>query len=190
MKYSIDLVRRIREAEHQTQTTRAKVFAVAVTCLAILGLTVAYSAQRITVMNRVLEQERRKLTRIETEYKQYKATEMTVAKSDIELLDKLQRERIYWTKKIAAMALHLPKDYWIVHFEHKRDAFKVDGYGYISHRQEQLVTIDDYLNRLRIDEQFKDPFERVFLTATKRTDEDNRRRVSFEYAALPKEEKK
>ncbi len=190
MKYSINLVRRIRESEQQTQTARAKVFAVTITSLAILGLAVAYSAQRIMVMHRVLDEERRKLTRIETEYKQYKATEMTVAKSDIELLDKLQGDRIYWTKKIAAMALHLPKDYWIVHFEHKRKAFKVDGYGYISPRQEQLVTIDEYLNRLRVDDQFRDPFERVFLTSTKRTDEETRRRVSFEYAALPREESK
>jgi hypothetical protein len=110
-------------------------------------------------------------------------TNTFIDKSDIELLDKLQNKKVFWTRKIAAMAQHLPENYWITRFTFEHAVFSVSGYGYITPNQEQLISIDDYLNMMRSDRLFNDVFIYIYLTSTARTDEDSRERVSFEYIA-------
>jgi hypothetical protein len=108
---------------------------------------------------------------------------MIVNRSDIELLDRLQNDRIFWTRILVPVARYLPENYWITRFGYEKRALTVDGYGYISPRQEQLITIDDYLNELRRDAKFKRPFVNVYMNSTERHDDKLRLKVSFSYSA-------
>jgi Tfp pilus assembly protein PilN len=173
----------MRREEQRQSANRQRAILLTVVCLAALAAAVAYAAFEIMDMRRVLDEERANLARIEAEYRKYKETKMIVDKADVELLDRLQNGRIFWTRKLAAMALHLPENYWITAFGYKNKTYSVEGYGYISPEQEQLITLDDYLNELRNDSTFCDVFRVTHLNATERDDEYGRKRVSFEYSS-------
>jgi len=184
MKYAINLVRTIRIEERKNEIRRIRILTITAISFGVLILALFYSALNVLTMESKLKEERIKLGRIEAEYKRYKETTMIVNKADVELLNQLQSERIFWTKKLASMAMHLPENYWITDFSFSQGKFDVKGYGYIAADQRQLVTIDDYLNLLRADTLFNDVFRQIYLNATERKDEKDRQRVSFDYSAI------
>ncbi len=181
MKYTINLVREIRVAEKKQEARRVRVLTTTGICFGILALAIFYSVFQILTMQSVLVNEKKQLADIEAQYRRYKATKMIVNKADIELLDQLQNGRIFWTKKLAAMAYHLPADFWVTKFGHDGNIFTVDGYGYITPQQEQLVVLDRYLNDLRADSTYCDIFRTTFFQSTVRADDPKGLRVSFEY---------
>jgi hypothetical protein len=187
MKYRINLIEQIRLKEKKEWELKRSITVFTLVSFVLLLLAVLYTAMNILKMKSILNAEQKKLTRIENEYKKYKATRMIINKSDIEMLDRLQTQRIYWTKKLAAMAFHLPNKlpnpYWITKFGYAKEKLTVEGFGYISPQQEQLITIDDYLNKLRADTTFSDVFQTCYLNSTVRKDEDRRQRVTFNYSA-------
>jgi hypothetical protein len=187
MKYQINLVEQIRRKEKKERKQKSMVTILLMVSFTLLLLSGAFTAQNIIKMRGTLHREQMELERIEAEYRKYKATKMIVDKADIELLDKLQTSRIFWTKKLAAMAYHLPDQpsnpYWISQFSYKDNKLNVKGYGFISPLQEQLITIDDYLNSLRADTTFSDVFGTCYFNSTDRADEGGRDRVSFDYSA-------
>lgn len=191
MKYSINLVRTLREQERRQALARRRTSMLVILCLVSLALAIGYNTLHVVAMRSVIAEEHNKLARIDAEYKQYKATTLIVDKADIELLDKLQNDRIFWTRKLAAMAVHLPENYWVTKFGYgKANTFQVDGYGYITKAQKQLITLDDYLNLLRADSLFNDDFKTTHLDLAKRDDEGSRERVNFEYSAYGRNAKR
>jgi len=183
MRYQLNLVRELRKREGKTSRDRTRVLLLALVCFAVCALAVLYEMLTVFQMQQVLRNQRDNLARIEAEYRKYKETRMIVDKADIELLDKLQNGRVFWTRKLASMALHLPDNYWITAFGYEDSTYLVSGYGYISPEQEQLITLDDYLNLLRGDSTYNDNFPVTFLNATEREDEYGRQRVSFKYSS-------
>jgi len=155
-----------------------------------------FTYQRIIGMQRVVEKEKQKLAAIQEEYQNYQETNVSIDKADIELLNRLQSGRVYWTRKLEAMAKHLPNEepisYWITSFRYSGNTFNVSGYGYITHKQEQLLALDKYLLDLRADQMYSDIFSPTYLNSAVRSDEDIegrgavRERVSFEYSSLRK----
>jgi Tfp pilus assembly protein PilN len=184
MKYSINLVRQARVEEHKAEKIRVRLLALTAAGFGVLVLALFYGVLQILDMQSKIRTEEENLSRIQAEYRKYQETKMIIDKADIELLSGIQTRRIYWTKKLASMALHLPDNYWITKFGYDRNLFSVVGYGYISNRQEQLITLDDYLNSLRADSLYNDVFRTSYLKSTVRTDEGVRERVSFEYVSL------
>jgi Tfp pilus assembly protein PilN len=184
MRYSINLVRQARLDEQKAEKISVRLVALSAAGFGLLALALFYGLLQVLSMNQKIYSEQQNLARIDAEYRKYKETKMVIDKADIELLDRIQSGRIYWTKKLASMAQHLPDNYWITKFGFDQKMFSVVGYGYISPRQEQLITLDDYLNKLRADSMYDDVFAASYLKATARTDEGARERVSFEYVSL------
>ncbi len=181
--YTANMVRDLRLAEKKAETSRVMAVMAGWACFGVLALAILYTVLKVLTMESILDAERQRLWRLQEAYKKYTATRAVVDKSDIELLDTLQGSRIFWTRKLAAMAMHLPDNYWITEFSYKRKEMNVSGYGYITPDQEQLVTLDDYLNLLRQDSTFNDDFARTYLNLTERDDEGRRLRVGFDYSS-------
>lgn len=181
MTYTINFVRDLRVQEQKAR--RRKLFTTIVLTASggILVLAFFYTGLEISIMRQVLAAERDNLNRIETEYRNYRETQETVTKAEVELLDRLQQDRVYWTKIIAAMARALPDYYWITSLEYKNRVLKTTGFGYITRQQKQLITIDSYLNLLRVDSTFAPWFPDSRLKVLERQDEQWRERVGFEF---------
>ena len=184
MKYRLNLVREIQQQQRAAETRRVRLVGLTAFCFGALFVALFYALLQALTMQASIQEEKARLTRLKAEYQHYRASKMIVNKSDVELLDKLQKSRIFWTRKLVPMARYLPDNYWITKFGYEQKMFSVVGYGYISPRQEQLITLDDYLNNLRADSLYKDVFTTSYLKSTVRTDEGFRERVSFEYVSL------
>ena len=181
MIYTINLVRESRFAEKKEEVRRVRIFGFTAICFGLLGLALFYTALQTVEMQLVLFAEEEKLEKIETAYQKYQSAKMIVNKDDIELLDKLQNNRIFWTKKLAAMAFHLPENYWITQFGYDSEVFKASGFGYISQEQEQLIVLNNYFNHLRADTTYNNDFKKTEFIATQRSDDAGRMRVSFDF---------
>jgi hypothetical protein len=185
IRYTINLVRQLRSEEKKAVEMQNRVFTISVSCAALLALAWVLVIFQFLAMETKLRVEKQELARIQLEYSKYKSTRMVIDKADIERLDALQSDRIFWTKKLAAMAYYLPENYWITKFGFDSKVYKVVGYGNISEKQEQLITLDDYLNRLRADSTYKDIFKTTYFNQVQRVDnEKERNRVCFEYSSL------
>jgi hypothetical protein len=185
VRYNINLIRELRAQEHRSIELRNRLFTIALTCIGILGISSIMFTFQVLGMEAKLSNERVALAKIEQEYSKYRATRMVIDKADIERLDSLQANRIFWTKKLAAMAVYLPENYWVISFGFDGRVYRVKGYGYITEKQEQLITLDDYLNKLRADSSYSDVFKATLFEDVARSDEEKekRERVSFDYAS-------
>jgi hypothetical protein len=188
MRYNINLVRQLRAEERKAVELRNRLFSIGLSCFGILGIASLTFTFQVLGMETKLANERLALARIEQEYGKYRTTRMVIDKADIERLDSLQANRIFWTRKLAAMAVYLPAEYWIIKFGFDSKTYRVSGFGYISKDQEQIITLDEYLNKLRSDNNYTDVFKMTSLTSVIRSDEGDERakreRVSFDYTSL------
>jgi Tfp pilus assembly protein PilN len=138
-------------------------------------------------MQGVLATEQIKLDRLKVEYQKYTAAKLIVDKSDIELLSELQSRGVFWTRKLAAVAKHLPDNYWITNFSFSGEDLHIHGFGFISKNQEQLLVLDEYLNRLKADTTFSDTFKNLYLNSATRQEGSGSPQVAFDLSAsLPK----
>lgn len=184
MNYRINLVRQIRLEEQKRLKQKNRIFILAASCTGILLVACLLFVSQLLAMESKLNVERQVLARIELEYGKYRATRMVIDKADIERLDSLQSARVFWTKKLAALAYYLPDNYWITSFKFDGKQLGVQGNGYISSDQEQLITLDDYLNKLRADSTYNDVFKTTYFNSVNRSDEEGKSRVVFEYASM------
>jgi hypothetical protein len=181
--YKINLVRDLREQEKAAERRRSRAIALGVGCFGFLALSLLYCIFSIWEMEHVISSEKEKLTLLQQEYRKYTATNMTVDKADVELLNSLQGRGIFWTKKLAAMAKHLPENYSITRFEYASGILNVGGFGYISQKQDQLLILDEYLKNLHQDSTFSDVFKFISLISAVRKDEQGADKITFEYSA-------
>jgi hypothetical protein len=179
--YRLNLIRELREREVQTERRQRLAVILGVGCFGFFVLSFLYSGLTIMQMETVLTREKDKVEHLQQEYRKYTAAKLIVDKSDIELLNDLQGKGIFWTKKLAAMAKHLPENYWITEFSFNNDILEVRGYGYANAQQDQLLILDQYLIRLRNDTTFADVFTKVQLNSAERRDEGAR--VAFDFSA-------
>lgn len=180
--YRINLIRDLREREFRTERKRRLAVILGLGCFGFFLLSLVYSGLTIWQMESILGNEREKVNRLQQEYQKYAAARLIVDKSDVELLSGLQGRGIFWTRKLAAMAKHLPDNYWITDFKYDGGEFRVAGYGLSGPRQDHLLVLDEYMNRLRADTSFADVFPRVFLNYAERQDAGGR--VSFNFSAV------
>jgi hypothetical protein len=180
--YRINLIRDLREREMKSEKRRRLAGILSLGCFGFFLLSLLYSSLTIWQMERVLKYEKEKVNRLNLEYQKYKASRLIVDKADIELLSGLQGRGVFWTKKLAAMAKHLPDEYGITRFTFHNGNFHVAGYGHASSQQTQLLILDRYLNDLRKDSTFADIFPRVQLNYAERKSETGQ--VTFDFTAF------
>jgi hypothetical protein len=179
--YRINLIRDLRERELKSERRNRLTLILAVGCFGFFLLSILYSGLTMWQMEKVLDVENDKLNRLHAEYQKYTAARLIVDKSDLELLNELQGKGVFWTKKLVAMAKHLPDNYTITGFSYLNNELKVTGHGQSSQQQDQLLILDKYLNNLRADTTFSNIFKKLQLNAADRKGEGGR--VAFEFSA-------
>jgi hypothetical protein len=182
-RYRLNLIRDLRERERRKEQRRKMMFTLGAACFGFFVLSLLYSGFTMWRMEKVLADEQLKLNRLKVEYNKYTVTKLIVDKSDVELLNQLKGRGIFWTGKLAAIAKHLPDNYWITHFKYANNELHVSGYGYVPPQQDQLLVLDAYLNRLRADTSFADVFKTLRLNSAQRGDDNGQARVSFDFSA-------
>lgn len=189
MKYTINLVAELRANEKRRNLEQIKGAVVSTLLGGMLALVAFKWVVGILSMVQSQQLAQSKLLLLQQEYQRYQATSLSITKEDVELLDRLQHSRIFWSKKLAALASPLPANYWVDAIGFKTGELRVKGFGYIDPEQRQLLTLDGYLNILRADSVFNKKIPVISLQETRRNDDREtegymtRQRVSFEYSA-------
>jgi len=182
--YKINLIRDLREREKKKEERTRLALILGLGCFGFFLLSVIYSSLTIWQMEKVLTHESTQVVRLKQEYQKYKATRLIIDKTDIELLDGLKSKGFLWTKKLAALANHLPDNCSITSFSYEREMLHVTGYGFVNPKQDQLLILDDYLNKLRADTTFSDTFTKLQLNSADRKEEGGR--FGFDFSATAK----
>lgn len=180
--YRLNLIRDLREREVKSERQQRLTVILGLGCFGFFLLSLLYSGLTITQMENVLSNEKEKVRRLQQEYQKYTVAKLIVDKSDIELLSDLQGKGGLWTKKLASMAKHLPDNYWITGFAYSNNLLKVTGYGFANSQQDQLLVLDQYLNRLRADTSFSNTFTKLQLNMAERNEDGGR--VAFDFSAF------
>jgi Tfp pilus assembly protein PilN len=183
--YHVNLIRDQREREYRAERRHRLALILGIGCFGFFALSLIYSGLTIWQMEHVLTNEQDKVRHLQQEYQKYAAARLIVDKSDIELLSGLQSKGVFWTRKLAAMAKHLPDNYWITGIEYANGEVRVQGYGLLGPQQDQLGELEAYMNRLRTDTSFADVFPRVFLNLAQLQETSGR--VGFDYSAVTKD---
>ncbi len=171
MKYQLNLVRELREQEQREAHRKARLVLATTLSFILLALSIAYTAWQVIAMEMVLARERRKVARIEKDYRQYTATEALVSAADITLLDDLKNNSIFWTRKLSAIARHLPEGYATTRFGYTGEEFSIEGVGRVTADQQHLVNLHGYMDKLERDSAFSDVFTKLYLNSAKRESE-------------------
>jgi Tfp pilus assembly protein PilN len=179
--YRINLIRSIREREKKAERRKRLAFILAAGCFGFFALSTLYSALTIWQMERVITLEKNKLSLLQQEYRKYTATKLIVDKSDVELLGSLQGRGVFWTRTLAAMAKHLPENYWITRFSFQNNELQVAGYGLTGPQQRQLLVLNEYVNGLKQDTSFSNVFRDVRLKTADRSEDGGK--VAFQISA-------
>jgi hypothetical protein len=182
--YRMNLIRELRDREHKVERQKRMAVILGLGCFGLLILSLLYSGLTMMQMEHVLKGETEKLAHLKQEYQKYKASNLIVDKTDIELLNNLQSKGIFWTRKLAAIAKYLPENYWITHIRFEREELRVEGFGQTNPKQDQLLVLDEYLNQLRADTTFSDVFKTVRLISANRETDATTGRVAFQFSAL------
>ncbi|MBD3321340.1 MAG: hypothetical protein GF350_09630 [Chitinivibrionales bacterium] len=182
MRYEINMIRSVREMERRAQQRRVFSLALSAIAIGLLALSFFYATLQVLTMESVLRQEKNKLKLVENEYEQYQETQQIVEKDDVELLDKLQNGKVFWTRILAAVAHYLPDNYWTTEFSFNSEVLNIKGEGYISRSQDQLVVLDKYIRSLENDPRFSSVFKSASLVSAERSSkEDNK--IAFNISA-------
>jgi hypothetical protein len=182
LPYRLNLIRSIREREKKSERRKRLAFILAAGCFGFFVLSTLFSALTIWQMERVISLEKDKLSRLKQEYKKYTATKLIVDKADVELLGSLQGKGVFWTRKMSAMAHHLPDNFWITSFAFHNGELKVAGFGLAGPRQSQLLVLNGYINDLKKDTSFADVVPEVRLKKADRSEDGGR--IAFEISAV------
>lgn len=183
MAYQTNMIRAIRYEERKREQQRRRIRMLTFLSVAAIFLSSGYTAWNIYTMEQEIRAEGMELLKLEQEFRQYRKTEATVDKQDVELLNRLQGNRIFWTRKLAALAHHLPQGYHILSLNYGGNELIVTGTGDASSRQDQLIVLNSYMQSLRDDPMFSDVFKNIRLTSSSRSTDSREDAVKFEFVA-------
>jgi len=185
LKYRVNMIRSVREMERRQEQRRVRAVTLSGVAIGLAALAVFYAVLQCLSMSNIIDARKQRLADIQRRYRRYTEAEQIVGKEDIELLDKLHGGKIFWTGVLAALARHLPEGYWTTQLRYDGKTLQVRGEGFAGANQDQLLVIDEYLNKLREDRRFGAVFSKVNLGATGRTGKSSRGRdlVTFQFTA-------
>jgi Tfp pilus assembly protein PilN len=180
--YRLNLIRDRREKELKSERQQRLAVILGLGCFGFFILSILYSGMTILQMERILTLEKEKVEKLQQEYRKYTAAKLIVDKADVELLNDLQTKGVFWTRKLSALAKHLPDNYWITSFTYGNSILNVKGHGFANAQQDQLIVLNEYLDKLRQDTTFSDTFTRMQMNLSERKEDGGG--VNFDFSAF------
>lgn len=184
VRYTTNLIRTLRIEERKAEQLQRLTAILTTGSFAFLGLAILYGVLNFWSMNAVIQVETDNLNHLREEYKKYQATQETVDKGDVELLNQLQTGGIFWSKKLAALGRHLPEGHLLNSIKFEGSNLRVTGMTGPEAGQDDLLVLQRYLQDLEKDPTFNQDFPKLRLTSVLRG-KDSQNGMSFEFLAEP-----
>ncbi|MBZ0263438.1 hypothetical protein K8I28_02105 [bacterium] len=102
-----------------------------------------------------------------------------VSKEDVMALARLDRDRVFWTKKFRIIAETLPEKMAITELELDRGDFVIGAISQIKKDEKEFDKVKIYMDQLRSTPLFFEDFRNIKFTESKRAERDEQEILSF-----------
>ncbi|MDO9578852.1 MAG: hypothetical protein Q7J16_13295 [Candidatus Cloacimonadales bacterium] len=160
-------LRKQKEREKKTFWSTAIIYTV------IFFVTVGFALSLTNSLNRKIANRSKLLNSIRDEIKAYEVSGEFLSKKDLERLQTISTQRIFWSKKLVALSEKTTDVIAITHFSFKNDHLSLFGITRLDKDQNEFILIDDFIKELKNDEQISQDFPAIkFVKSTRDMEKD------------------
>ncbi|MBN2461640.1 MAG: hypothetical protein JXB60_08530 [Candidatus Cloacimonetes bacterium] len=174
-------LRRKLEQEKNIFRNTAIAFAFFTILLYVLALVMNSNlAAKLQNRNELLEE-------IKKEIKDYQVSGEYLSSRDLERLYKISTERIFWAKKLVALAEQTTDKIAITHFSFKSNTLSLFGITKVDREQKEFDLIHDFVEKIKRNEQISSDFPEIKIVRSRKDIEKDVEIMRFQIDCLGKE---
>lgn len=140
-------------------------------------------------MRTKIENRRTMLRNIRDEIKAYEVSGEYLSSKDLERLAEVSTQRIFWAKKLVAISEKTTKKIAITHFTFKNNILSLFGITRVDKKQKEFDLIDDFISKLKDNEQISIDFPDIKFVKSRRDFEKDVEILRFQVDCVPKDYK-
>lgn len=134
-----------------------------------LGFVVSFNLD----LERKLNNRKTLLKSIRDEIKSYEVSGEFLSKKDLERLNTISTQRIFWTRKLVALSEITTDNIAITHFSFKAGNLSLFGITRIDKEKNEFILIDDFIEQLKNDVYISKDFPEIkFVKSNRDTEKD------------------
>ena len=156
-----------QKIENENRTFRNTVITFIIFYLAVAGTFYYFYGQmqqKVENRNKYLKKTKQKIESMQT-------TDEFLSKKDLERITKLTTDRVFWAKKLVALADKTTDDIAITHFSFKDGSLKLFGITKVDKDKKEFDLIDSFIASLRNDKQISTDFPDIVFVKSHRDEE-------------------
>ncbi len=124
-----------------------------------------------SIMSEKINNRYKFLKEIKEEIKKYQASGEDLSTKDLERLTSLSTERIFWAKKLVALAEKMDDKIAITHFSFKTDVLSLYGITKMDKNQKEHDLIDSFITKLNQNTQISVDFDDIIFVSSRQDHE-------------------
>lgn len=132
-------------------------------------------------LNNKLQNRKKLLKNIKNEIKQFQTSGDFLSKKDLQNLEKVS-DRVFWTKKLEALADKTSDKIAITHFSYSRDNLRLFGITRIDKEEKEHDLINEFIISLQNNKQISGDFPNIQFVKSRRDKEKDVDIIRFEIA--------
>ncbi|RLC50228.1 MAG: hypothetical protein DRZ79_04720 [Candidatus Cloacimonadota bacterium] len=136
-------------------------------------------------LNKKLENRKQLLAKIKNEVKAYKVSGEYLSKKDLERLANISTQRIFWAKKLVALAEKTNDKIAITHFSFKNNVLSLYGITKVDKKQKEFDLIDNFILQLKNNKQISVDFPEIKFVKSRRDFEKDVEILRFQIDCIP-----
>ena len=129
------------------------------------------------------------LTEIEGQIEKYQTSGDYLSSEDLEKIAEISQNRIFWAKKLVALADHTDDKIAIEKFTYKNGVLKLFGITPLDReRKEHELIIEGFIDKLQANDQIAGDFPEIYFEKSSKDKEKDTDIVKFEISCVSREE--
>jgi len=142
-----------------------------------------------SMLQQKVENRRQTLADIESQIEKYQTSGDYLSAEDLEKIAEISQNRIFWAKKLVALADYTDDKIAIEKFSYKNGVLKLFGITPLDReRQEHKLIIEGFIDKLQANKQISADFPEIYFEKSSKDKEKDTDIIKFEIACVSREE--
>ncbi len=142
----------------------------------------------LSFLNKRIDSRKRLLSKIKKEIKSYQVSGEYLSGKDLETIANLSTNRVFWAKKLVALADITSKKLAITKFAYKNGTLSLYGITKVDKNQKEFDLIDQFINSLKNNPAINQDFPEIKFVRSTRDKEKGVEILRFQIDCSPKKE--
>jgi hypothetical protein len=174
----------------QKQEAEKKTFLnTVVTFFVLLAILVGFSLWVNSTLDRKYKNRVTYIKSIKKEIERYKDNGEYLSQKDLERLTTISTERIFWSKKLVALADKTNDKIAITHFSYKNDTFSLFGITKLDREVNEHSLIEEFIGSLKENKQISSDFSDIKFVSSRHDIEKDTEILRFQIDLFSKDKK-